>query len=82
MKFSKMFIPTLKEAPKDAVLPSHALLIRAGFISQLGTGLYDFLPLGLKMLDKIAAVVREEMNKAGACEVRFSYMTPSRNVAF
>ena len=77
MKFSKMFIPTLKEAPKDAVLPSHALLIRAGFISQLGTGLYDFLPLGLKMLDKIAAVVREEMNKAGACEVRFSYMTPS-----
>ena len=77
MKFSKMFIPTLKDAPKDAVLPSHALLIKAGFISQLGTGLYDFLPLGLKMLEKISAVVREEMNKAGANEVRFSYMTPS-----
>ena len=46
MKFSKLFAPSLKEAPRDAVLPSHALLIRAGFIEQLGSGLYNFLPLG------------------------------------
>nr|MBP3725106.1 proline--tRNA ligase [Campylobacter sp.] len=66
MRFSKLYIPTIKEAPKDALLPSHQLLIRAGFISQNGSGLYNFLPLGKKVLLKIEQVVREEMNKAGA----------------
>lgn len=77
MKFSKFYIPTIKEAPKDAILPSHQLLIRAGFISQNGSGLYNFLPLGKKMLLKIEQVVREEMNKAGANEVSLSFVTPS-----
>ena len=77
MRFSKLYIPTIKEAPKDALLPSHQLLIRAGFISQNGSGLYNFLPLGKKMLLKIEQVVREEMNKAGANEVSLSFVTPS-----
>lgn len=77
MRFSKLYIPTIKEAPKDALLPSHQLLIRAGFISQNGSGLYNFLPLGKKVLLKIEQVVREEMNKAGANEVSLSFVTPS-----
>lgn len=77
MRFSKLYIPTIKEAPKDAVLPSHQLLIRAGFISQNGSGLYNFLPLGKKMLRKIEQIVREEMDKAGANEVSLSFVTPS-----
>ncbi len=75
MKYSKFFAPTLKEAPKDAVLPSHQLLVRAGFIAQNGAGLYNFLPLGMRMVDKIKAVIREEMNAAGANEVSFSFVT-------
>ena len=64
MKFSKLFAPSLKEAPRDAVLPSHALLIRAGFIEQLGSGLYNFLPLGKIVLERICAVIRQEMDAA------------------
>lgn len=77
MKFSKIFIPTIKEAPKDATLPSHQLLIRAGFIASSGAGLYSLLPLGLKMLQKISAIVREEMNKAGANELAMTVITPA-----
>ena len=75
MKFSKLFAPSLKEAPRDAVLPSHALLIRAGFIEQLGSGLYNFLPLGKIVLERICAVIRQEMDAAGAQEVSFSVVT-------
>ncbi|MBP5778855.1 MAG: proline--tRNA ligase, partial [Campylobacter sp.] len=77
MKFSRLFAPTIKEAPKDAVLPSHIFLIRAGFIEQLGSGLYNFMPLGKMVLNKITSVVREEMDKAGAQEVAFSVVTPA-----
>ena len=77
MKFSKIFIPTIKEAPKDATLPSHQLLIRAGFVASSGAGLYSLLPLGLKMLQKVANVVREEMNKAGANELAMTVITPA-----
>ena len=59
MKFSRLFAPTIQEAPKDAVLPSHIFLIRAGFIEQLGSGLYNFMPLGKMVLNKITSVVRE-----------------------
>lgn len=76
MKFSKMFIPTTKEAPKDATLPSHQYLIRGGFISQSGAGLYDFMPLGKIVLDKIRAIVKEEMDNAGANEMLCSFVTP------
>ena len=76
MKFSRMFMPTTKETPSDATLASHQYLIRGGFISQSGAGLYDFLPLGKIVLDKIRAVVKEEMDNAGANEMLCSFVTP------
>lgn len=76
MKFSKMFIPTTKETPNDATLPSHQFLLRAGFIAQTGAGIYDFMPMGKIVLDKIRAVVKDEMDKAGANEVQFGFVTP------
>ncbi|NQY52580.1 MAG: proline--tRNA ligase [Campylobacteraceae bacterium] len=76
MKFSKMFIPTTKEAPKDASLASHQYLIRGGFINQTGSGIYNYLPLGKIVLDKIRAIVKEEMDNAGANEVQFGFVTP------
>ena len=76
MKFSKMFIPTTKETPNDATLPSHQYLVRGGFIAQTGAGIYDFMPLGKIVLDKIRAIVKEEMDEAGANEVQFGFVTP------
>lgn len=75
MKFSKLYAPSTKEAPKDAVLPSHTLLLRAGFIQQCGSGLYNFLPLGKMVLDKIYTVVKDEMDKAGALQTSLSFVT-------
>ena len=75
MRFSKFYAPTTKEAPKDASLPSHKFLIRGGFVEQIGSGLYNYLPLGKIMHDKISRVVKEEMNEAGALEVSFSVVT-------
>jgi prolyl-tRNA synthetase len=77
MRFSKSFIPTTKEAPKDAVLPSHIYLSRAGFVSQVSSGVYNFLPLGKMTLDKIRQVVKEELDKAGAQEVSLGFVTPA-----
>ncbi|WP_458699444.1 proline--tRNA ligase [Sulfurospirillum sp. 1307] len=77
MRFSRLFAPTTKEAPKDATLPSHKFLIRAGFIQQCGSGLYNFLPLGKMVLDKIRDVVKEEMDNAGANEVQMGVVTPA-----
>jgi prolyl-tRNA synthetase len=71
-----MFIPTTKETPNDATLPSHQYLIRGGFIAQTGAGIYDFMPLGKIVLDKIRAIVKEEMDEAGANEVQFGFVTP------
>ena len=76
MKFSKLFIPTTKETPNDATLPSHQFLLRGGFIAQTGAGIYDFMPLGKIVLDKIRAIVKEEMDNAGANEVQFGFVTP------
>ncbi len=76
MKFSKMFIPTTKETPNDATLPSHQYLVRGGFIAQTGAGIYDFMPLGKIVLDKIRAVVKQEMDNAGSNEVQFGFVTP------
>ncbi len=75
MRFSKFYAPTTKEAPKDASLPSHIFLVRGGFVEQIGSGLYNFLPLVKMMLDKITKVVKEEMDAAGALEVSFSVVT-------
>src|SRR5262245_34031725 len=77
MRYSQAFIPTLKEAPAEASQPSHVLLLRAGYIRQVGAGIYDFLPLGMRVLQKIAHVVREEMNAAGAQEVLMPGVLPA-----
>lgn len=76
MKFSKTFIHTTKERPNDASLPSHQFLLQAGFINQVGAGLYNYMPLGKIVLDKIRAVVKDELDKAGCVEVGLSFVTP------
>ncbi|MDR0724144.1 MAG: proline--tRNA ligase [Endomicrobium sp.] len=76
MLFSKMLIPTLKEPPQDADIVSAKLMIRAGMIRKLASGLYEFLPLGLKSLKKVENIIREEMNKAGGQEVILPLLFP------
>jgi prolyl-tRNA synthetase len=76
MKFSNSFIPTTKETPTDAILPSHQFLLRAGFINQEGAGLYNYMPLGKIVLDKIRAIVKEELDNAGCMEVQLGFVTP------
>jgi len=76
MRWSRAFIFTLKESPKDGITPSHIYLVRGGYIKQMGAGLYYFTPLGKRVLDKIMAIIREEMNRAGAEEVLLPFVTP------
>jgi prolyl-tRNA synthetase len=76
MRWSQALIPTLKETPADAEIVSHKLLLRAGLIRKLTGGLYTFLPLGLRALRKVEAIVREEMNRAGALEVLMPALQP------
>ena len=77
MRTSRFFIGTIKEAPAEAELASHKLMLRAGLIRRLGSGLYSWMPLGLRVLRKIEAVVREEMNRAGALEVQMPCVIPA-----
>ena len=77
MRVSQFFISTLKEAPAEAELISHKLMLRAGLIKRLGSGLYTWMPLGLRMLRKIENIVREEMNKSGAIEVLMPAIQPA-----
>jgi len=77
VRFSKLLIPTTKETPNDATLASHIYLIRAGYIQSVGdSGLYNYLPLGKKILDKVRAVVKDELDKVGCQEVSLSFVTP------
>ena len=76
MKLSNYYIPTLKEAPKDADTLSAKLMIRAGLIRKVASGLYEWLPLGLRVLRKVENIVREEMDRAGACEVWLPLVQP------
>ncbi len=76
MRYSRMFIPTVKEAPADAEITSHKLMIRAGLIRRVASGTYTYLPLGWRSLLKIIAIVREEMNRAGAQEILVPSMQP------
>src|SRR5207249_2470654 len=76
MRWSQTFVPTLKETPADAEIPSHKLLLRAGLIRKLTGGLYTFLPLGLRALRKVEQIVREEMDRAGAMEVLMPALQP------
>jgi prolyl-tRNA synthetase len=77
MRFSRALIPTVKEAPADATNVSHVLLTRAGFIRRVGAGMYDFLPMGLRVLRKVEGIVREEMDRAGALEVLMPALLPA-----
>lgn len=77
MRFSRAYIPTTKESPKDAQLPSHIYLSRAGFVTQVAAGLYNFLPMGKRVLRKIENVINEEMAACGAQEVDLSFVTPA-----
>ncbi len=77
MRRSRAFIPTSKEAPSDASLPSHIFLSRAGFITQVAAGLYNYLPLAKRVIKKIENIINEEMTKVGAQEVELSFVTPA-----
>src|SRR5512137_2586885 len=77
MRVSQFFISTLKEAPSEAELPSHKLMLRAGYIRKLSSGLYTWMPLGLRVLRKVEAVVREEMDKSGGIELLMPAVQPA-----
>jgi prolyl-tRNA synthetase len=77
MRVSRFFISTLKEAPSEAELPSHRLMLRAGYIRKLSSGLYTWMPLGLRVLRKVEAVVREEMDKSGGIELLMPAVQPA-----
>ena len=77
MRVSNFFLSTLKEAPSEAELVSHKLMIRAGLIKRLGSGIYSLMPLGLKVVRKVEAIVREEMNRAGAVELSMPVVQPA-----
>lgn len=76
MKYSQLLIPTLKETPKDAEVISHQLMVRAGMIRKVAAGIYAYLPLGLRVIRKFEAIVREEMNRSGAQEVFLPSVIP------
>ena len=76
MRYSKLFAPTLREVPSDVEMKSHALLLRAGFIRQLSAGVYEFLPLGWRVLNKVSDIIRDEMDKAGAQELLLPAIHP------
>lgn len=77
MRVSKFFLSTQKEAPAEAELPSHKLMLRAGYIRKLASGLYTWMPLGLRVLRKVENVVREEMDKSGAIELLMPAVQPA-----
>ena len=77
MKASNFFISTLKEAPADAEIASHQLMIRAGMVKKLGAGIYTYMPMGLRVIRKVEAIVREEMTRAGAIELLMPLIQPA-----
>jgi prolyl-tRNA synthetase len=77
MRASRFFISTLKEAPADAEIVSHKLMMRAGMIKRLGSGIYTYMPMGLRVIRKVEAIVKEEMNRAGAVELLMPVVQPA-----
>ena len=77
MRASRFFISTLKEAPSDAEIVSHKLMMRAGMIKRLGSGIYTYMPTGLRVIRKVEAIIREEMNKSGALELLMPVVQPA-----
>src|SRR5260363_71335 len=78
MHASRFLIHTLKEAPADAEIISHQLMIRSGMIQRIAAGIYAFMPLGVRVMRKIEAIVRGEMNRAGALEALMPMVQPAR----
>ncbi|WP_026075987.1 proline--tRNA ligase [Noviherbaspirillum massiliense] len=77
MRASRFFISTLKEAPSDAEIISHKLMVRAGMIKRLGSGIYTYMPMGLRVIRKVENIIREEMNRAGAIELLMPVVQPA-----
>src|SRR5215210_2455256 len=77
MKASRFLISTLKEAPADAEIVSHRLMTRAGMIRKLAGGIYTYMPMGLRVIRRIEAIIREEMNRAGAIELLMPVVQPA-----
>jgi prolyl-tRNA synthetase len=77
MRFSQTLIPTLKEAPAEAEVPSHVFMMRGGYMRKVAAGIYSFLPLGWKVVQKVSRIIREEMNRAGASEVFLPAIIPA-----
>jgi len=77
MRYSQYLLPTLKEVPSEAEVPSHQLMLRAGMIRKLASGIYSYLPLGLRSIRKVETIIREEMNRAGAIEVLLPFVQPA-----
>lgn len=77
MRASRFFVSTQKEAPSDAEIVSHKLMMRAGMIKRLGSGIYSYMPMGLRVIRKVEAIVREEMNRAGAIEMLMPVVQPA-----
>lgn len=77
MRLSKTLVPTLKEAPAEAEIPSHILMVRGGYLRKVAAGVYSFLPLGWRVVQKISRIIREEMNRAGAQEVFLPAVIPA-----
>jgi prolyl-tRNA synthetase len=77
MRYSQYLLPTLKETPSEADVPSHQLMFRAGMIRKLASGIYSYFPLGLRTIRKVESIIREEMNRAGAIEVLLPFVQPA-----
>ena len=77
MKSTQFFVSTLKEAPADAEVVSHKLMMRAGLIKRLGAGIYSYMPMGLRVIRKVEQIIREEMNRAGAVELLMPVVQPA-----
>jgi prolyl-tRNA synthetase len=77
MRYSQYLLPTLKEVPSEAEVPSHQLMLRAGMIRKLASGIYSYLPFGLRSIRKVEVIIREEMNRAGAIEVLLPFVQPA-----
>jgi len=77
MRYSRYLLPTLKETPSEAEVPSHQLMLRAGMIRKLASGIYSYLPFGLRAIRKVETIIREEMNRAGAVEVLLPFVQPA-----
>ena len=77
MKATQFFVSTLKEAPADAEVVSHKLMMRAGFIKRLGAGIYSYMPMGLRVIRKVESIIREEMNRAGGVELLMPVVQPA-----